>query len=181
MRAKWLVMTLLAGAVVGCGRGHAVLNVDLLSFLRPSGDDSIAYNVPGGVTADTTISQQFTLPGGLANSVVDSVLIRGAAELANRSGGGTVTLKIYFAKTQSALFSGAAYDSASSGHVTGLQTVPFVLPDSVSLNDTLFNTRSLWLGLRASITTDPPLLTPMVGTVRLTQLQAHIVVSDKLF
>jgi len=183
MKRKWLGAVVLAAAgVAACGEGRAIFNVDMLSFLQPLGEDVIPYDVPGGVgPVDSTISQPFSLPPGFGKSSVDSVSVTGAATLENTGGGGTITVDVFFAKTQAALFTGTPYASASSGHVTGANTVPFLFPTTVTLNDTLFNTSSLWIGLRASITTDPPLATHMTGQVRLTQLSARIVLSEKIF
>ena len=183
MRAKWLWMTgltALVGAAAGaCGQGQAVFNVDVLSFLS---DSTVPYDVPGGVgPVDSTVSKRFSLPGGFSRSTVDSVSITGAAGLHNFSGGGTVVFDVFFAKNQGSLFTGTPYLTASSGHVTGDTTLSLIPPQTVSLADTVFHTDSLWVGIRARVTTDPPLLTHMIGQVRLTELRTHIVLNDKFF
>jgi len=183
MRAKWLWVTCLAGAAAtGCGEGRVIFNVDVLSFLRPTGGDTIHYDVPGGLTVDSTVSEFFALPGGFGKSTVNSVSITGAAALDNSGGGGSVVFDIFFAKSQAALFApGSAYVSASSGHVSGVQSVQLLPPTSVSPGDTVFNADSIWVGVRAQVTADPPLLPHMTGRLRMTELTVQIVLNDKLF
>src|SRR2546430_7565066 len=60
MRLKWLWAIWLASAVTGCGQGHLVFNVDVLSFL--SGAGTMPYDLPGGVgPVDSTVSRFFPL------------------------------------------------------------------------------------------------------------------------
>ena len=69
------------------------------------------------------------------------------------------------------------YLSDSSGHVTGVQTVPMGT-NSLRLADSVFTTDSLWVGIRARITTD---VGPnMTGQLRLTDLHVRVVLKDKI-
>lgn len=170
--------TALLVLVAACGEGRVILNVDVLSFLSSS-DSNTAYNVPGGIPqADSTVAQRFTLPPGLGKSSVDSVTANFSSQLENATGGGRVTLQVFFSQSQGNLFAGTPYLTDSSGHVTGVQTVPLGT-NSVSLADSVFNTDSLWVGIRARISTDAG--PNMTGQVRLTDLRLRIVLQDKVF
>jgi hypothetical protein len=180
MRAKWLCLMGLAGAAAGCGQGNLIFNVDVLSFL--SGADTIHYDLPGGVgPVDSSVSRFFALPGGFGKSTINNVSITGAATLYNATGGGNVLFDVFFAKTQATLFSGTPYVTASSGPVSGVDTVPLLPPTTVSPGDTVFKADSIWVGVRARITTNPPLTPHMTGQLRLTELNVRIVLNDKIF
>ena len=170
----------LSAMLVGCGQGRAIFNVDVLSFLTASGDDVIRYNIIGGVPQiDIDSSTQFSLPPGLGRSTTDSVQVTGAAILENATGSGNVTFQIFFAKTQGGLFNGSPYISASSGPVSGPDTVRLLAPTTVSLSDTVFNATDLWVGIRVRLSTN---LGPnMAGDLRLTQLGIRVVLQDKVF
>ena len=56
MKAMWVGMTLIAAAAAGCGEGRAIFNIDVYSFLKGTGDDSIAYFVPPGPLPDSASS-----------------------------------------------------------------------------------------------------------------------------
>ncbi len=180
MKATAPVLVLAAALLsAACGEGRAIFNVDVLSFLSAS-DSAKAYNVPGGIPqADSTVSRQFILPPGFGKSSVDSVSATAAASLENATGSGSVTFDVFFSKAQGSLFTGTPYLSASSGAVSGADTVPLLPPTTVSLADTVFNTDSLWVGIRARLNTN---IGPnMTGHLRLTQIRVRVVLQDKLF
>src|SRR6266550_3841878 len=158
--------------VAACGQGNIILNVDVLSFLSAS-DSTTQYNVIGGLPpVDSTVSRRFSLPPGLGKSTVDSISASFSSQLQNATGGGRVTLEVFFAKSQGGLFTGTPYLSDSSGHVTGAQTVPMGT-NSLRLADSVFTTDSLWVGIRARIATD---VGPnMTGQLRLTDLHVRVV------
>jgi len=62
-----------------------------------------------------------------------------------------------------------------------VQSVQLLPPTSVSPGDTVFNADSIWVGVRAQVTADPPLLPHMTGRLRMTELTVQIVLNDKLF
>jgi hypothetical protein len=171
--------TALLVLVAACGEGRVILNVDVLSFLT-SADSTTSYNVPGGIPqVDSTITQLIPLPGGLGKSSIDSVSATAAAIIENTAGSGSVLFEVFFAKTQGSLFTGTPYLSAASGPIVGADTVQLLPPTSVSLADTVFNTDSLWVGIRARISTN---VGPnMTGQLRLTTLGLRIAVQDKVF
>ena len=161
-------------SVAACGEGKAVFNVDVLSFLSAS-DSTKAYTIPIIGTVDSTISRNFRLPPGFGGSSVDSVAATVAASLENSAGSGTVILAVFFAKTQGGLFTGTPYLS-DTATVAGAQTVPLG-KNVVSLADTVFNTDSLWVGIRARISTT---VAPMTGQLRFTDIRLRIVVQDQI-
>jgi len=163
--------------VAACGQGNIILNVDVLSFLSAS-DSTTQYNVIGGLPpVDSTVSRRFSLPPGLGKSTVDSISASFSSQLQNATGGGRVTLEVFFARSQGGLFTGTPYLSDSSGHVTGAVTVPMGT-NSLRLADSVFTTDSLWVGIRARITTD---VGPnMTGQLRLTDLHVRVVLKDKI-
>jgi hypothetical protein len=171
---KALAAALLA-FVAACGAGNVILNVDVLSFLSAS-DSTKAYTIPITATIDSTIARRFTLPPGLGGSTVDSVSATVASLLENQTGSGSVILDVFFAKTQGGLFTGTPYLSDSSGPVTGVQSVPLG-KNTVAIADTVFNTDSLWVGIRARITTTAA---PMTGQLRFTDIHLRIVVQDNI-
>ena len=180
MKATTSALVLAAALLsAACGEGRAIFNVDVLSFLSAS-DSAKAYDVPGGIPqADSTVSRRFILPPGFGKSSVDSVSATAAASLENATGSGSVTFDVFFSKTQGLLFTGTPYLSASSGAVSGADTVPLLPPTTVSLADTVFNTDSLWVGIRARLNTN---IGPnMTGHLRLTQIRVRIVLQDKFF
>jgi hypothetical protein len=165
-------------ALTACGQGRAVFNIDVLSFLSSS-DSTKNYSVLGGIPqADSTVSRQFTLPPGFGKSSVDSVTASLSSVVQNATGGGRVLLQVFFAKTQAGLFTGTPYLSDSTGHMVGADTVSLGT-NKVSLADSVFNTDSIWVGIRARISTDAG--PAMTGKVRFTDLHVVVVLNDKLF
>jgi hypothetical protein len=162
--------------VAACGEGRAIFNVDVLSFLA---DSSEAYNIPGGIPqADSGIIEHFSLPPGFGKSSADSVSATIAASLANQTGGGNVTLSIFFAKDSASVFSGTPYVAAASGAVSGAQTVPFG-SSTISVNDSVFNASDLWVGIRARFSTNVGV--NMTGQLTVTTLSLRVVLQDKVF
>lgn len=171
--------TALLVLVAACGEGRVILNVDVLSFLSTS-DSTMPYNVPGGVPqVDTTTSQMFILPPGLGKSSVDSVSANAAAVIENSAGSGTVRFDVFFAKTQGSLYTGTPYLTTGDVTIPGPDTLQLLPPSTVSVADTVFDTDSLWVGIRARLGTNAG--PNMVGQMRLTALGVRIVVQEKVF
>jgi len=174
-------MKVLAAALLvlmtACGKGNVILNVDVLSFLSAS-DSTKQYNVIGGLPpVDSTVSRRFSLPPGFGKSSVDSVSASFSSQLQNATGGGRVTVQVFFSQSQGSLYSGTPYLTDSSGHVSGVQSAPLGT-NSLRLADTVFNTDSLWVGIRARITTDSG--PNMTGLLRFTDLRVRVVLEDKI-
>ncbi len=165
--------------VTACGEGRVILNVDVLSFLSAS-DSVKSFNVLGGIPqTDSTVRRQFSLLPGFGSSSVVSATASAAAALVCTGGGGNVRLDVFFAKTQAALFIGTPYLTATSGPVTAGDSVPLLPPTKVSPADTVFNTDTLWVGIRARIATNAG--PNMTGRVRIQDLDLRIDLQDKVF
>lgn len=167
-----------------CGAGRAIFNVDVVSFLQPSGKDTLGYNVPAApitVSADSFITpQKISLPSGLGKSTVDSVTVTAAAVAENTSGTGSATFEVFFSRDSATVYSTTPYISAS-GTISGTQpsTVPLLAPSTVSLMDSVFNTNTLWVGIHAAVTKNAG--PALIGRVRVTTLLLRIVLQDKVF
>ncbi len=166
-----------------CGEGRAIFIVDVLSFIQPSGKDTVRYNVATvlAASADSFIPpQKVNLPPGLGKSSVDSVQVTAAAVIENTTGTGSILLRVYFAKDSASVYTTTPY-IAANGTISGPQpsTVPLLPPTSVSLADSVFNADHLWVGVRAGITKNAG--AALVGRVRLTTLALRIVLQDKIF
>src|SRR5438132_287412 len=97
MKAKWLVVALGCAVVAGCGKGRAIFNVDVYSFIKGTGSGTRSYAVPPGVSGSVgTTPQKISLPGA-GSSIVDTVRAFGTLDLNNTSGSGTIGLDVYLA------------------------------------------------------------------------------------
>ena len=169
----------LAVALAACAASRIVLTVDVLSFLRPDSLDAFSFHVPGGVgQTDLTVSRPFTLPSRFGPGNVDSVQVTAGAILQSTQGGGNVTLDVFFAKDEASLFLGQPYVDATAT-VSGVQTDTLLPPTTRSVNDTVFSTPNVWVGVRARFATDPG--PDLVGRLALTVLQLRVVMHDQGF
>ena len=166
--------------VAACGQGRAIFNVDVLSFLSAS-DSLKRYSVLGGTPqADSTIARRFFLPPGFGKSSADSVSASASVSVIDTSGSGSVRFDIFFAKTQLGLFTGTPYLTANSGALAAPppDSVRLLPPTTISIADTVFNSDTVWVGIRARITTN---IGPnMAGRLRLNSLNLRIVIQDKI-
>jgi len=178
-RAAALGSLWLAVALAACAASRIVLTVDVLSFLRPDSLDAFSFHVPGGVgQTDLTVSRPFTLPSRFGPGNVDSVQVTAGAILQSTQGGGNVALDVFFAKDEASLFLGQPYVDATAT-VSGVQTDTLLPPTTRSVNDTVFNTPTVWVGVRARIATDPG--PDLIGRLALTVLQVRVVMHDQGF
>ena len=169
----------LAVAVAACGASRIVVTVDVLSFLRSQGLDAFSFGIRGGVPqTDLTAARLFSLPSQFGPGRVDSVAVTAGAILENTQGGGNVTLDVFFAKDEASLFIGQPYVSANAT-VSGVQTDTLLPPTTRSVNDTVFSTRDVWVGVRARFATDPG--PDLVGRLAVTVLQLRVVMHDQGF
>ena len=169
-------------SVAACGQGHAVFNVDVVSFLQPSGKDTVGYNIVTAlaVSADSFITPvKISLPSGLGSSTVDSVSVAMAGVIDNQTGTGSVTFEIFFAQDSASTYTGTPYLHPSAT-ISGTQpsTVPLLAPDTVSLADSVFNTNTLWVGVHAALTKNAG--ANLTGRIRMTMLTLRIVLQDKV-
>jgi hypothetical protein len=178
-RAAALGTLWLGMALAACAASHIVLTVDVLSFLRADSLDAFSFGVRGGVPqTDFTVSRPFTLPARFGPGKVDSVAVTAGAILQSTQGGGTVALDVFFAKDQASLFTGPPHVSAHAT-VSGVRTDTLLPPTTQSVNDTVFNTPTVWVGVRARVGTDSG--PDFVGRLALTVLELRVVMHDQGF
>ncbi len=178
-RAAALGTVWLAAALAACGASRIVLTVDVLSFLRSDSLDAFSFGVRGGVPqTDLTVSRPFSLPARFGPGNVDSLAVTAGAILESTHGGGTVALDVFFAKDEAGLFTGQPYVSAHAT-VSGVQTDTLLPPTTRSVNDTVFNTPTVWVGVRARVATDPG--PDLVARLALTVLNLRVVMHDQGF
>src|SRR5881396_3568057 len=153
MRAKWLWMICLAGLAAGCGKGEAIFNVNVYSFLPPK-QDSVPYVIPPSTPGIDTgsVPQRISLPG-VGSSIVDSILIFGTLDLHNTGGTGTLGLQLFMASDSAGTYSpSAAVLTVTSKTVTGTQVVPDTVQGKLLSNaDSLFAKTQLWVRVAARL------------------------------
>ena len=182
MKAKWLVVALGCAVVAGCGKGRAIFNVDVYSFIKGTGSDTRSYAVPPGVSGSVgTTPQKISLPGA-GSSIVDSVRAFGTLDLNNTSGSGTIGLQVYLAADSGGTFnpSGLAI-TVPTKTVSGTNVTPDTIRADLSAAfDTLFTKSQLWIRFVVNGSADPG-LNPLQGTAVVTSLQLTVIISDKFF
>ncbi|SRR6266568_2089527 len=182
MRAKWLWMMCLAGLAAACGRGEAIFNVDVYSFL-PAKQDSVPYFIsPNTPSIDTgSVPQQINLPG-VGSSIVDSILILGTLDLHNTGGTGTLGLQLFMASDSAGTYlPSSAVLTVTSKTVMNTQVVSDTVQGKLlSGADSLFTKSHLWVRVAAH-GSNASLVTPVTGTMVLTSLMLSVFINDKIF
>jgi len=107
MNAKWAGMVVLTALGAGCGQGRAIFNVDVQSFLKPSGRDTVPYLVPPLTSAVGSTVQRINLPG-VGSSIVDTVHAVGTARFINSGGSGTIQIQLYVATDSAGTYNASA-------------------------------------------------------------------------
>src|SRR5256885_3081928 len=182
MKAKWLGAALGCVVLAGCGQGRAIFNVDVYSFVKGTGSDSVAYAVPPGLSGSVGAPpQKITLPG-VGSSIVDSVRAFGTLDLRNTTGSGTIGLDVYLAADSiSTLNASAKAITVPTKTVSGTITTPDTIrADLTTAFNSLFAGTDLWVRFVANGSADPG-LTPLQGNAVLTSLQLTVIISDKFF
>jgi hypothetical protein len=184
MRAKWLWMMWLAGLAVACGKGEAIFNVDVYSFL-PAREDTVPYVIPPNTPkADTgSAPQQINLPG-VGSSAVDSIQIFGTLDLYNQSGTGTIALQLFMAPDSLGTYAASnAVLTVTPKTVSGSPPVPVadtVQGKLLANANPLFTRKQLWVRVAAE-GSNASLTTPVVGHMVLTKLRLSVFIDDKFF
>ncbi len=173
-RLTWLAATAAGVLILGCGEGRAIFNVDVYSFLKDAGNDSVPYVAPSPF--DTTPPQPVNLlPIGLGSSVVESVTVSGSVDFVNQAGNGTVGLEFYI-DTVPAVYGGTPAFSVTPVAVTPGNTSPAPFQgDLAALSRQLFLSQTVYVGMRAVASG------LAVGKARLSALRLRIVIQDKIF
>ena len=182
MRAKWLWMTWLAGLAAACGEGHAIFNVDVYSFIKGTGADSIPYFVPPGPTPDSASStpRRIDLPGA-GSSIVDSVLVNGKVNFQNDSGAGTIGLQLYLAADSvGSLNASALALTVPDANVSGNVPTPDTIIGRLSSNViSLLAGKQVWVRFQAKGSNSG--LVVVGGSAVLKGLRLTVVMNDKFF
>lgn len=167
--------------VAACGEGRVILNVDVLSFMAGSGNDTIPYAIPPASSGSVSTFQRIILPGGLGNSVVDTVRITtGSLDLINSGGTGTIGFSFYFAPDSAGTTTAAPALTVPASNVSGTNTTPVVISGDLSGTvNTLFTRDTLWMRIQA--TGDNPGIAPVTGTGVLTALVMRVIIQDQVF
>ena len=182
MKVKWLGAALGCAVLAGCGQGRAIFNVDVASFLKGTGSDTVSYAVLPGVSGSAgPPAQQITLPG-VGSSIVDSVRAFGILDLRNATGSGTIGFDVYLAADAP----GTSNPSAKAitvpiKTVSGTRTTPDTIRADLSTAfKSLFAGTQLWIRFVGNGSADPG-ITPLQGQAVLTTLQLTVIISDKFF
>jgi hypothetical protein len=181
MRARWLAVAALVGAVA-CGMGHAVFNVDVYSFIKGTGQDTIPYFVPPGPTPVSASStpQKINLPGA-GSSIVDSVIVAGALSVRNQAGSGTIGLQLYLAADSAGSYNASALAlNVPSVTVSGPAATPDTIIGRLSAAVlSLFAGKELWVRFQATGSNSGAVL--LQGKAVLQALRLTVVLNDKFF
>src|SRR3989440_12176472 len=117
MKAKWHVVALGCAVVAaGCGQGRAIFNVDVYSFIKGTGGDTLRLTPdplppmpPATTIRDSIPPVGVNLPGGLGSSIVDTVRLTGNIDVTNPTSSGDLSYAIFLASDPSpAVFYGVA-------------------------------------------------------------------------
>src|SRR3989449_3257259 len=153
MKAKWLGLALVSAAVaVGCGEGRAIFNVDVYSFLKGTGSDTVPYFVPPGPpVSGASTPRKINLPGA-GSSIVDTVRAFGTVDLRNATGSGTIGLQVYLAADSASTYNAAAVAiNVPTKGVSGANIVPDTIRADLSAAfDSLFTKSQLWIRFAAT-------------------------------
>lgn len=182
MKAKWLGVTLVTGAVAaGCGQGRAIFNVDVYSFLKGTGSDTVPYFVPPGPPTNAqTTPRKINLPGA-GKSIVDSVSALGTLDLRNATGSGTIGLQVYLAGDSAGTYnpSNLAITVPAKGVLPATTTPDTIRANLTAAFDSLFTKSQLWVGFKATGSNSGATL--LQGQAVLTSLLLTVVLKEQLF
>lgn len=166
--------------VAACGQGRVIFNVDAYSFMQGTGNETIDYVIPPGLSATASTFQKISLPPGFGSSVVDSVRITtGNANLVNTGGSGTIGFELFFASDSAGTLTAPTALNIPATAVSGSQTVPVTITGDLSAVDSLFQQETVWMRIAATGTN--PGAAPVTGQGVLTALVIRIVIQDKVF
>ena len=189
MRATWLWTAVLLAAVTGCGEGRLIFDVDLYSFLAGTAADTVRLTPdplpplpPGTTVTDSITPIGVSLPGGLGSSLVDTVRVTGNIDVTNPTSSGSLSYAIFLASDPSpaVVYSGApALTVGPASFPTTTTSVPISAPNLAASVRDLFKGSGLYIGVRASVSNTGA--TGLKTTLKLTQLQARVVMQDKIF
>jgi len=164
MRATWLWTAVLLGVLTGCGEGRAIFTVDVFSFLKGTGGDTLR------LTPDP-------LP-----PMPPATAFVGSIDVANPTSSGSLSYAIFLASDPSPAVvygSAPALTVGPASFPAATTSVPINAPNLAAAARDLFKGSGLYVGVRASISNTGA--AGLKTTLRLTQLQARVVIQDKIF
>ena len=190
MRVKWFCVAWLVALAGACGKGEAIFNIDVYSFMKGSGKETVPYAVLTPTTVDTSSPPQLIRLLGAGSSIVDSVLISGTDTVQNQSGSGTLAFKLYLAGDSAGTrLPGALALSVAPTAVSGTTPRPLdpiscppIRPTScllLSSANPLFTKDSVWA--RVAVTVSNTGATPFAGQVTIRSLILSVFINAKLF
>jgi len=168
---------------VGCGRGHAIFNVDVYSFMVGTGKDTVPYAIAPNTTDSASTFQQIHLPPGFGSSIVESATIAGGADVRNTTGAGAIGFRMYIAADSAGTLDSAtafAFVGVSDATVTGPGVTPVIIAGGLTpaVLDR-FTKEDVWIRIVArGRNTD--LLNPVIGKMVLTSLMFRVVMQDNI-
>lgn len=188
MRTKRIWRPALVGLVAigvfaaACGGGHLVFNVDVYSFIKGTGKDTVPYVIPPSSMVDTsTVPQSVNTPGA-GSSLVDSVLVAASVNLQNTSGTGTIGLQLFVASDSLGTYSpsAAALTLAPITVSPGPPVADTVRGRLLASAESLFTKSHLWFRV-AAVGTNASTTTPVIGKMVLTSAILTVWLNAKLF
>src|SRR5437879_12125618 len=162
MKAKWQVVALGCAVVAaGCGQGRAIFNVDVYSFLKGTGKDTLRLPPdplpplpPSTTVTDSVTPIAVNLPGA-GSSIVDTVRLIGTLDVTNPTSSGTLTYQTFFASSSSPAVVHASAPAPTVGPASfpaATTSVPISAPNLAASVRDLFNSSALYLGMLGTIT-----------------------------
>src|SRR6266540_1684132 len=159
MNAKWIGVALAAVVAAGCGKGRAIFDIDVYSFLSSAKADTLPYLGP--------------LPPGVPDTIpvqtINSLGI-GTSSFVDATGTGNVTFQVYFDSVATSVYSGTPAFGVTADVSPGATTDSvFDIPNLPDALKPLFLASQVYVGIRASATATSG---TVQGTAKLTALRA---------
>lgn len=180
--ALWMIP--LAVALAGCGEGRLIVNVDALSFLDATERVQPYGPIAAGLSGSTeTPPFGMQMPEGVGGStIVDSVIITGAAEFANQTGSADVSFELFFHDDSATLYTTTPAISVSTMlEPATTDTLVFTEPVPQALLD-VFNGATVYTGVRILYQSTDPIGDPdLQGVATVLEFVARIVMSEDVF
>src|SRR5207249_1150404 len=159
------------------------------SFLKGTGGDTLRLTPdplppmpPATAFVDSSTPVGVNLPGGLSSSIVDTVRVTGSIDVANPTSSGSLSYAIFLASSPSPAVvygSAPALTVGPASFPAATTSVPISAPNLAAPLRDLFKSSALYVGIRGTISNTGT--TGLRTTLKLTQLQATIIIQDKIF
>jgi hypothetical protein len=189
MRSKRIWRPALVGLVaigvfaVACGGGHLVFNVDVYSFIKGTGQDTVPYVIPpNSSNAVASSTPQHVNTPGAGSSLVDSVLVFATLNLKDSVGTGSIGLQLFIAPDSAGTYSpsAAALTLAPVTVSPGPPVADTIRGRLLASAESLFTNSHLWFRVAAQ-GSNASLTTPVIGKMVLTSAILTVWLNAKLF